>query len=48
MLNEILKALSYVALVFGGAIVMSLIGVAALLGLDLAIEKWKGKKKDER
>ena len=44
MINEILKALSYVALVFGGAVVMSLLGVAALLGLDLIIEKRKNKK----
>ena len=45
MINEILKVLSYVALVFGGAIVMSLIGVSALLGLDSLWEKRKERKK---
>ena len=45
MINEILKALSYVALVFGGAIVMSLIGVSILLGLELIKEKMKERKR---
>ena len=41
MINELLNVLSYVALVFGGAVVMSLIGVSALLGLDSLWEKMK-------
>ena len=45
MINEILKALSYVALVFGSVIVISLIGVSALLGLEHIYEKWKERKK---
>ena len=45
MINELLKVLSYVALVFGGAVVMSLIGVSALLGLDSLWEKMKEKKR---
>ena len=45
MINEILKALSYVVLVFGGAIVMSLLGVSILLLGEHLLEKWKERKR---
>ena len=45
MINELLKVLSYIIMVFGGAIVISLLGVGTLLTLELIKEKWKERKK---
>ena len=45
MISELLKALFYILIVFGGAIVISLLGVSALLGLDTLWEKMKERKR---
>lgn len=47
MINELLKVLTYILIVFGGAIVISLLGVGTLLTLELIKEKWKERKKSK-
>ena len=45
MANELLKILSYIALVMGGAITLSLIGASILLAVELIREKKRENKK---
>lgn len=45
MTNAILQVLLNILLVFSGAVVFSIIGVSALLGLDYMWKKWKERKK---
>ena len=47
MINAILEVLKNIAIVIGGAVVISLIGVSILLLGDNYIEKWKERVRRE-